>query len=404
VVAVFVLATAGCASGSSSGVDADPPIAVLRPDSTAGTSSTLVTVPAVTGGSFEATTTVPATAPASTEAPLDPTATLPVPTVATTAPPTGTALVPPPEGGISAGVASTFLDMLSIDGPVRRWAKPSITLSWRGAPTQEDRDTLNQSLFWLAQVPGVPQIQLEADGSPADVVVHAAPKDQWGSIFGGGEVGAEVYGFTETEWVEGRGLRSAVVAVDSAAPQSLRNRTIGHELYHALGHGHTTCRGSLMYGGGNGDLRWLPSTFDVELLEVLYRADVPQGAGADTALANVAVGGNDPGCPAPQFSAVRAPDGTALWCEVTPDPRRCHIPQPGIQPTPGAEPAYWLSAGLLTLYDPTRFVAYTTSDGEVLCELPRPNERVPCQVGVDLRTVERADLWTDGLQLYDKPA
>ena len=79
------------------------------------------------------------------------------------------------------------------------------------------------------------------------------------------------------------------------------------------------------------------------------------------------------------------------------------MPQPGLQPTPGAEPAYWLSAGLLTLYDPTRFVAYTTTDGEVLCELPKPDERVPCQVGVDLRSVDRADLWTDGLQLYDKP-
>jgi hypothetical protein len=74
-----------------------------------------------------------------------------------------------------------------------------------------------------------------------------------------------------------------------------------------------------------------------------------------------------------------------------------------VQPALGAEPAYWLSGGLLTLYDPTRYVAFRTTDGEVLCELPRPPERVPCQRGLDLRAVERADVWTDGLQLYDKP-
>jgi hypothetical protein len=74
-----------------------------------------------------------------------------------------------------------------------------------------------------------------------------------------------------------------------------------------------------------------------------------------------------------------------------------------VQPVPGAAPAFWLSGGLLTVYDPSRYVAFRTADGEVLCELPRPPERVPCQQGVDLRAVERADLWTDGLQLFDRP-
>jgi hypothetical protein len=406
--AVLVVAVVLAACGGSGTTDAtsddEPPIAVLRPETSATLpepSSTLATVPAVTVAPFEeeaapSAPTVPQ--------PLDPTATLPVPTLAPPATDGAVApVVPPPPGGVSEEVAKTFVDMLALDGPVRRWAKGTVTLSWFGVPTQEDRDILGQQLFWLALVPGVPRLELLADGSPADVELHASPKDQWSVIFGGGESGAEVYGYTQTEWVQGRGLRRAVVAVDSLAPQSLRNRTIGHELYHALGHGHHTCRGGLMYGGGNGDLRWLPSTFDVELLEVLYRPDVPQGAGADSALAAVPVGGTDPTCPAPQFSAVRAPDGTALWCEVTPDPRRCHVPLPGVQPTPGAEPAFWIAGGLLTVYDPSRFVAFRTTGGEVLCEIPRPLERVPCQEGVDLRQVERADLWTDGLQLFESP-
>jgi len=270
------------------------------------------------------------------------------------------------------------------DGRIVRWRRPTLTVSVSGAATIDDLATLDAAIAAFADLPGVPKI-VRVDRADGDIDVNFLEKDRWAEKMEGVDVDDTVDG--QARYVHEDGvIRDATVVVDTASNQYQRNRTIVHEMLHALGLGHHSCRGGLLYGGDEYDPQWDLKAYDALLLQAWYRE---HGDEPDV--------GVDLPCPEVEWDSILF-EGRVLWCRT--GGRDCYP----VDARTGAltnEAPLWLGVdGGISDYDPDLFVKFRTEDGDVLCRLATVDGYQACKLGA-LRVVDDADRWLDGTTIYD---
>jgi hypothetical protein len=269
-------------------------------------------------------------------------------------------------------------------GRVVRWAKRSVSFALRGAANDVDVATLTAALGQLSAVEGLPELRLTDEGT-ADVVFHVVPRDEWGALTGSSFTDASD-GLTSYKRDEMFALTSAVVVVNQASSQLQRNRTLVHELLHALGLGHHLCRSGMLYRDADYDPSWTLDSYDLALVEAYYPVS---------------------GVPRPPQSVPCAPlswdsvmfNTELLWCEH--GGVECFRVDPYIGPLVDAGPAFWRSGGQLFDHDPALFESVMYEGVRVLCQVRAAGERVGGCSRTDGSTVATVELWFDGSVMYD---
>jgi hypothetical protein len=302
---------------------------------------------------------------------------------------------------VSSDVKSAFLEAVNENG-VRRWEAEEVRVSWEGPQSPEDRRTLEDTIAWFKTINGVPGLVIVS--GEAEIVVHRAGRERWSDFIEDTTKHDSADGVTVTEWGASGALKRATIVLDDASPQHQRNRTIVHELIHALGLGHHSCAGGLVYGGGDYSPVWEPGAFDTALVQTLYATELQTGDApeqVETALNGTATG---PACPAVMWQSVTVRDAVeeSLWCEVGPDPRTCQRAESSTGPSRDAKVVAWLQQGTVYDHNPTLFTTFRLEGERVLCEKPSGSLRTPCEL-TDGDTVTVPTMWTDGVELYSTP-
>ena len=307
---------------------------------------------------------------------------------------------------VTAGQAATkaFLETIATTG-LRRWNGNNIHISWFGAPTESDRRVLADTAAWVAAIPGAPGMTVSEDGdTTADITIHAVTTNEWPALLGAGSTfdSVDAAGVTTAEWAEDGVMQHATIVLDVAADQVQRNRTISHELMHALGIGHHSCAGALVYGKADYDPRWTGGRFDAAIVELTYDKRLHTGLHDTQAATIIQPGGEEIPCPEVTYESVRSTSGDLLWCKATGDIRDCQKAADSTAggPTDGAEVVSWVKNGQLFDYDPSKYVTFSYDGKRILCELPDGGKRTPCEATETGHTVERVDWWTDGKLLH----
>ena len=339
-------------------------------------------------------------APPTSSSPATATPDSPISTAAPTATPdgAGTPVAPPavsstvftPPSIASPDGPDTFTAFAEMrtsnSGGVRpRWNQTILRVKFATTPTSDDLASFEYLTATLANLPGVPA--LSRSSSEANITVHYLPPSRWGEL-GMAPSGSEsVNGYTKTTYQDGS-LLSAVVVVDDALTQPLRNKTLVHELIHALGLGHHTCAGGMMYGGSNYDPSWFLSQFDTTLVEAWYSDSYERTLQALP-------------CPPVQWDMVPPSsntNGATLWCKKT--STECY--EVSSRTGPLLEPQfrwYRTSAGI-SEYDPEKYVRIRSGEALFLCNRPTSELRYAgCESG-GVRSVNRTDAWFDGNVIY----
>lgn len=294
---------------------------------------------------------------------------------------------------------AAFAEMQQDDpGSARpRWGVSQVSVAFTTAPTPEDKAALASLNDSLRALPGVPVFTSVA--SAADVTVYFLPKSRWAEIDMDTVEMATINGYTRTSYQDGR-LLEAVIVVDSTLDQTLRNKTLVHELVHALGLGHHSCAGGMMFGGSSYDPSWFFNAYDLTMIEAWYSDDPSRVL--------------DPlPCPAIQWDVVRASTETGnkvLWCQKgAPDAATlpvqfCFEVSPVSGPLQTPEQTWFRAAdGGVSAHDPERLMRVQFEQQRYLCEKPTASKRyAPCEKDAR-RVVSRTDAWFDGnkLTIYD---
>ena len=330
---------------------------------------------------------------------------------------TGCAIVADPPNQIAttvaplvegAAVTKAFLETISATG-IRRWETSPVTIAWAGTPTLADRRVLDEMVAWVNTIPEAPHLVVTSDGTTDALInIHAVARSKWPSLLGkqGGQFDTvDAVGVTTAEWSERGVMQHATVVIDAYTEQVQRNRTISHEVMHALGIGHHTCAGGIVYGAADYDPTWKPGVFDGSIIALNYDTRLATGASESVAQGAIQIGGTEIGCPAVNFSSVRSTTNTWLWCQATGEVRACQESgdTPNGGPLEGATPIAWVKNGTIFDYDPRLYVTFAYDNQRVLCEIPPEGKRAPCQVTQTGNSVLQADWWTDGHFLHKTP-
>jgi hypothetical protein len=153
---------------------------------------------------------------------------------------------------------------------LERWERDP-TLAVAGDPTPEDLRHLDDAIAAWSLLTGR---HLRITGDHAAVTLHFVPKQQFASVLGVDEVDPSAVGLSRVGFAAGhRGtITSGIIVIASDDDQVTRNRTIAHELGHAMGLQHSSCASSLMDGSSDHErsVRWSPSPLDVRMAGLLY--------------------------------------------------------------------------------------------------------------------------------------
>jgi hypothetical protein len=303
---------------------------------------------------------------------------------------------------VSHDVKSAFMEAVADNG-VRRWESTDVRVAWEGPQSSTDRRTLDDTISWLATIDGVPRLTVVS--GEAEIVVHRAKRAEWPTLLGETEPHDSADGVTVTKWGPSGALKNATIVLDDTSAQHQRNRTIIHEIIHALGLGHHSCAGGLVYGGGDYSPVWEPTTFDTALVATLYNSALKPGEKPQDVASKLIGSMEGPACPAVLWQSVTVRDGVDgdLWCQVGADPRLCQRALGSHGPAIDAEVVAWLQQGTAYDHDPERFITFRLDGERVLCEKPAGAARTPCEQTND-NTIEVPTMWTDGVELYATPA
>ncbi len=153
---------------------------------------------------------------------------------------------------------------------LERWVRnPRVHLS--GDPTPEDLQRVAEATQSWSLITG---LTITATPGPAEIEVHFVPRADFAHVLGTDHLDPTAVGLTRVT-IDPKHpgvITGGIVAIADDDLQVGRNRTIDHELGHAIGLQHSSCASSLMDGSSDAarSVRWTPSALDIRVGGLLY--------------------------------------------------------------------------------------------------------------------------------------
>ena len=235
---------------------------------------------------------------------------------------------------------AAFLEAIadSREGLVRRWDR-DIAISIDGHVTASDNHVLDTVITQLNRLPiGMAVARVESGG---DIQVHSIPKDEWPDP---PMEPSRILGYANV-WDRSGVVRRAEIHIDSNQPQASRSHTLTHELMHAIGLGHTTCRASTITNSGGRSASWALSEIDLELIRLLYHPALKPGMSPSEVDELVEIVDMDElDCDRIVWKTTQR-DGHLLICSQLENPAPCVIATDRMPLLPITDPIGWLDDG-----------------------------------------------------------
>lgn len=241
------------------------------------------------------------------------------------------------------------LDLTGAAPTVQRWDH-DVTIGVTGTTTPDDLLRVQENAAALSELIAPLTVTTTDRVSDADVLVHFVPRTEFAKMLGTHEYPADADGIAQPQVRDGGDddgtIQSVTVVIDTGLAQHGRNHVISHELLHAVGLDHSTCRSSLMYAEGGDDASplWSLSALDRRMVSLLYRPEL--AAGMSTAEVDQALDASAPAgvtCDPPQWQLViDATDDRQYFCHAGAEQYRPCTSDLATEPTyPLADPDLW---------------------------------------------------------------